>query len=366
MTNLDRAEIELTSRVVRPAELRVEELDCWREFCKLREDLQTAFLAPEFTLAVDRVRADVHVCIILRNQQPVGFLPFQFATKAHRALGAAEPAGAPMNDYFGLIAAPGLALSSRTLLRLAGLEYLGFTHLDEAQLGHGLEAEKPEPGLQIHIERGGPEYWEELRRRDRKFADDTTRRERRMERDLGPIEFQFSEDPQAGHLARLLDSKRGQYRRSGAHDIFAVAWRRKLLETLVESVAPHCRGTLSTLYAGKTWVASHFGLRCGRTLHYWFPVYNRELHMYAPGRLLLKQIILRADSVGVSRIDRGSGFTQAKREFANYRHTYYRGAWYQPGVKSTLYRLNCSLRWRLAATLSRSPRPLDIAREAGI
>ena len=250
---------------------------------------------------------------------------------------------------------PPLSCASRPpiLARLAGFFYLGFTHLDEAQLACGLEGEKPEPGLQIQLHGGGARYWDDLRQRDKKFADDTSRRERRLEREIGPLRFRFEDEQPA--LERLISHKREQYRRSGAHDVFSHPWRYRLAQSLARSNSPDCRGVVSTLYAGDTWVASHFGL-CGYgTLHYWFPVYNRDLHAFAPGRLLLKRIIEAADEHHIEKIDRGSGDTQAKREFANARHTYYRGAWFRPGLRSTIYRLNCSLRWRLATARTATP-----------
>jgi CelD/BcsL family acetyltransferase involved in cellulose biosynthesis len=251
-----------------------------------------------------------------------------------------------MSDYFGIVAEPDLTLRGKELLRLASLTHLSFTHLDETQLQHGLEGESPEPGLRIHFPEGGAAYWQELRRSDKKLGEDTLRRERQLISQVGPIRFQLQETDWQAPLEHLIERKRDQYRRTGATDSLATPWKQQLIRSLAAQTEAACGGMLSTLYAGETWVASHFGLRCGDLLHYWFPVYNSDLHRFAPGRLLLKQVLEGSTSVGLRQIDRGSGDSPAKRDFANLRHSYYRGAWFRPGLRSTACRAALSLQWR--------------------
>src|SRR4029077_21289570 len=123
---------------------------------------------------------------------------------------------------------------------------------------------------------------------------------------------------------------------------------RDFLVRLAGSRDPLCSGSMSTLYAGETWIASHFGLRCNKTLHYWFPVYNPELRALSPGRLLLKSIIDASDETGLTQIDRGAGDTVAKRDFSTSSHHFGRGLWKRANAISAGYRLGLSLRWRLA------------------
>ena len=106
---------------------------------------------------------------------------------------------------------------------------------------------------------------------------------------------------------------------------------------------------MSTLYAGETWIASHFGLACNKTLHYWFPAYNPELRSLSPGRLLLKSIIDASDKAGLVRIDRGAGDTVAKRDFSTSSHRFHRGLWHRANAISLGYQLGLSARWRLAS-----------------
>jgi CelD/BcsL family acetyltransferase involved in cellulose biosynthesis len=131
-------------------------------------------------------------------------------------------------------------------------------------------------------------------------------------------------------------------------DVLRPKWKRDILHALCGTRDEQCRGTVSTLYAGDTWVASHFGLRSGSALHYWFPVYNPELKALAPGRILLKQIILGAQPLGLERIDRGAGDSVAKRDFSTSQHFFLEGLWQRPGLAALAHRVELGISWRLA------------------
>jgi CelD/BcsL family acetyltransferase involved in cellulose biosynthesis len=252
-----------------------------------------------------------------------------------------------MTDYFGLIAEPDLRIDAVQLLRLAGLNHLYFTHLDESQLSHGLPGERPEVGLRLKLD-PSVDYWShELKSGNPKLVSETGRVERLLQRQYGSLCFTFAETEPYAPLRNLIRYKGLQYERTGAGNSLEEPWRARLLETLAGSDQAGCKGVLSTLYAGKTWVASHFGLRSGETLHYWFPVYNPDLRKFAPGRLLLKSIIQHASTAGIALIDRGAGDTHAKRQLTNQEHLFYRGAWYRHGVRSMAMRVHLSLKWRV-------------------
>lgn len=338
----------MESRVVPAAELTSEELERWEELCREQPHLRSPFYSPHYTQAVASVRPHVLVCVLRGAGGAAGFFPFQFRSTAHRLLGAAERVGEEMTDFCGLIAEPGLRLDPRQLLRQAGLNYYYFTHLHENQLVYGLEGEKPVLGLSIRFDLGEKGYWDYLSSADRKLTADTDRLERQAERDLGPLRFCLAEREWKAPLDHLLREKGKQYIRTGRKDVFAVAWRRRLVEALAESSAEGCTGVLSTLYAGETWLASHFGIRRGELLHYWFPVYNIDVKRYAPGRLLLKKLIREGPGAGILELDQGAGESFAKRKMSHGENGYqvYRGAWYRPGGRSALYRGLQSLQWR--------------------
>lgn len=341
--------MSLKAKVVAAEKLARTERALWEKLCLEAPGHRSPFLAPAFTECVAAVRPHVFVAVIEEQGVPAAFFPFQFRTAAHRMFGIAEPVGDDMSDYSGVVAREGFRISSRDLLRLCGLNYILLTHLEESQLAFGLEAERSDRGHLIHMQEGGDAFWEDARRRDKKFVSEILRRERQLIAQHGPLEFRFVERQWQEPLEHILRKKSEQYLRTGKEDLFAVPWRSNLLRKLAACSEVSCTGIVSTLYAGSTWVASQFGLRHSDRLSYYFPVYNTELHRLSPGSLLLKAIIDQSAQNGLSLIDRCSGDTQAKRDFSNATHRIYRDAWYRPGVQSSLYRAGLSLQWRLQA-----------------
>jgi CelD/BcsL family acetyltransferase involved in cellulose biosynthesis len=343
---------ELGSRVIPAKDLGAADVEAWDALCSAMPRPGSPFLSPHYTLAVASVRPHVYVCVIERGGRPVSFLPFQFRTRLHRLLRSAERVGEEMTDYFGLVAQPELRIGERTLLRLSGLNVLGFSHMASEQLDYGLSGEEPETGYLMCLE--GPEpYWELLRRTHKKFVANTERGQRQVERELGPVRFTAAESEWGAPLDNLLKHKTRQYAATGRSDLFSVGWKRRLVETLAACREETCAGMLSTLYAGDEWLASHFGMRCGGTLHYWFPVYNPDVSRFGPGRLLLKALIENCGETGITAIDPGAGEALYKRECSNTTRTYYKGVWQGAGLRPLLARAAESARWRmekLAAT----------------
>jgi CelD/BcsL family acetyltransferase involved in cellulose biosynthesis len=150
-------------------------------------------------------------------------------------------------------------------------------------------------------------------------------------------------------LAFLIQRKREQYQRTGVRDALAAPYHRRLLTELAACQSKNLRGVLTTLTAGDRWMASHFGIQRGGTLHYCFPVYNAEMSRYSPGRLLLREITEQSPDLGIRVIDRGIGDSPAKREFANGERYYLRGLWQGTGLKPWAARALRSLEWRLSA-----------------
>ncbi len=337
----------LTSRVVRPQNLSQPEIQAWDTLCRSWPQLCTAFFSPHYTRAVAAVHSGVYVCVLERGSELVGFFPFQFANPLYRLLGAAERVGEEMTDHFGLIAAPDVRVDAATILTLTGLHHLNFTHLDESQLSCGLEGERPEIGYMIRFD-CGKSYWEQLRKSNRKYVSETERKERQLQAEYGPLRFCWMEPDWRQPLRDVMQRKSEQYVRTGKDDWLAVPWKQRLLELLAASEAETCRGVLSTLYAGDTWVASHFGLRCCGVLHYWFPVYNTELSRYGPGHLLRRALITSATERGIHTVDHGLGDALHKRVCTNAVQTYYRGSWFTPGVAALFCRAAYSARWRWA------------------
>lgn len=337
----------LTATIYSASELPKVYVDHWRELALATTSSPNPFLSYVYLRAVADSRPFVYAAVLRRGESVLGYLPFQFATHLHKRLKVAEPPGADLAGYFGLTGGSDCVLNSDTLLTACGLNYMWVEQLDQSQRVHGLTAEAVRTGLIVDLQGGAKQYWAEARRLDPKFVTDTERRERQLVMACGPLKFTFSTaDPDI--LDHLIEQKRAQYRRTGVTDALRTSWRRRVLHRLAERRDPDCTGVLSTLYAGSSWVASHFGLLGGRTLYFCFPVYNPEFRRYSPGRLLVKAIIDAADESGIVAIDRCAGDTQAKRDFANVEHKFYRGAWRRPCLATLSYQVGCSIYWRIS------------------
>jgi CelD/BcsL family acetyltransferase involved in cellulose biosynthesis len=349
--------LALSSEIVRPEALRADDLARWAEFMDDDAGLGTPFLSSAYVAAAAEVFDHVRVLRITSCGRAVAFFPFQFRNRICRFGGIAERIGGELSDYFGIVAERGLIIEPATLLRFAGIKAILFTHLDESQARFGLSGERPEPGLRIRPARNGTPFWSQLRTRDKKFVADTERRERKLVELHGPLRFVFDHPDRLPQLRDLIAAKRAQYQRTAVTDPMAAEATRRFLEHLSTVEVPSCRAVLSTLHAGETWVASHFGLMYRRVLHYWFPVYNPELKSFAPGRLLVAAIVRSAEKHGIDCIDRGAGDSSAKRDFATEQHSFVRGLWHRPSISSLIYRFGLSASWRMAGQrqLTRGP-----------
>jgi CelD/BcsL family acetyltransferase involved in cellulose biosynthesis len=337
----------LTAEVIPARDLAASDLAAWRAMTATNPALDNPFFSPDFTLAVADARDDVYVAAICDRGLPLAYLPFQFAGPWQRRAGAAERVGGHLSDFCGVIAGPDLHLAPAELLQLARLNAFAFSHLC-AEQAEMLEGEKPVDGLRANLASGWDGYWTERRTAEKTFTADTDRSRRKIAEALGELRFTFSEhDPAA--FEHLIAAKRAQYAKTGVADALEAPWTRTLLGALARSKAIHCTGVVSTLYAGDTWVASHFGISSPRTLHYWFPVYNPELSRFSPGRLLLRAILEAAAARRIATVDFGAGDAVYKRKLATARYQVFRGDWYRPGLTAFGYRVAQSLNWRLKA-----------------
>lgn len=347
------------SRIISVDALSPVEQERWREICASHAKVSHPFYTLPFAQAVGRAHGRAFVSVISEGSRIVAFFPFQYDGPIHQSLRAAQPIGADMSDYFGLVAESGLLFGSADLMVLCGAHTLLFHHLPEDQRAFGLAGEKPEVGHRIVIGADPAAYRTRLRAENKSFVAETERRQRKIIETCGPLRFEFQSEDPASALDDLIARKRAKYRRTGVRDVLAPEWKRKLLHELAASRDPQCAGVLSTLYAGDTWVASHFGLRGGHTLHYWFPVYNDDLAKFAPGHLLLKQIIENSRMLGIEVIDRGAGDQPHKTAYVTETHRFFRGCWSRRSPQALVHRAVQSLSWRLRATRDHASAPAE-------
>ena len=329
--------------------LESAERAAWLALIECHPANRKAFMTPAYADAIAAVNASAIVLIAYSGDQAVAFMPLQRRSDVAGRLGAYEPVGGVMTDYFGWVAEPSFHCNMTAVLHDSNLPLIVFTHLEAGQLQHGLAGDAPRTGLQTYIEEPVAEFWSRLRETDKKFVSDTERRERKLTKDHGELRFELDSSSPRDDLMALISLKCAQYERTSKQ--LAPLFEQRnvdLLFRLLDERSPECMGMLSTLKIGERLVAAHFGLRCHETLHYWFPVYDTEFSAYAPGRILFRRVLEAVALKGVRIIDRGEGDTPAKRDFANREHHFYRGLWSSERIRALPARAALALIWRLS------------------
>jgi CelD/BcsL family acetyltransferase involved in cellulose biosynthesis len=264
--------------------------------------------------------------------------------------GVFEPVGGVMSDYFGVVARDDFVFSPDEIFQATRGRFSAclFSHLDETQIAHGLNGVQPRIGLRTRIGNSADVYWDELRRRDKKLVYDTDRREKKLVKEHGQINFEWQSSNREDHLSKLIEMKKNQYTRTGKFKApLFTEGNVALLNALRDETSESCEGVLSILRANDEIIAMHFGLRCYDTLHVWFPVYSQKFAPYSPGRILLKYLITESIASGIKCLDRGEGDTQAKRDFSNEEHLYYRGFWRDRSLSGKIAGIAAAIHWRL-------------------
>jgi CelD/BcsL family acetyltransferase involved in cellulose biosynthesis len=287
--------------IVRPCELGREELDVWRGFIGADPTLGNPFLAPEFTIAVGRVRQSARVAVLQDGGQVVGFLAFE----RHR-LGVGKPIGHGLSNCQAVVHAPGLVIDPRQLVHRAGLDVLEFDHLIADQAAFAPYHVLVEPSPVIDLTEGYDAWFEARRSASRRSIRSVGQQGRRLERDLGPMHLAY-DIRDADSLHRLIDWKSEQFRRTGKPDLFAQPAIVQLVEDLFEARAPGFEGKLSMLYAGDQPVAATFDLSSPTFLAGWFAAYDARFATYSPGTHLLLHMAREAAAAGIRTIDLGRG-----------------------------------------------------------
>lgn len=337
----------LRAEVKRPSGLDRTELAAWHGILAEVPALCRAFFTPAFALACERAHGRAFVAVLREGSEPVAFLAFQFAGRWQQRVGLAERIGGELSDNAGLVTRPGFVITPAELLRLAGLGVLFISHLDPSQATHGLVAAETRLGHVVDLAGGSAAFIGHLERTNKPFLQETRRRLRRVEREIGPITFTFSTSPECADVRQVIAEKRQQYVRTGTGDPFSDPAYLRLIDILVETADPSCQPVLETLIAGDRVLARHFGLMHAGRLTYWFPVYDLDAKQLSPGRLQLWHTILRAEESGVVAIDLGEGDSQAKRDFSTTPVPLGRASWNSSDLRGLLAGTCQRVAWRL-------------------
>jgi CelD/BcsL family acetyltransferase involved in cellulose biosynthesis len=273
----------------------------WIEIQRADPALDSPYFRPEFTQAVAAVRGDVFVAVMEEGNRVCGFFPFE-----RGRWGVGRPVGWPTSDFHGVVAASGSEWDAAELLRAARLPAWWFDHLPVAQAPFRGHCWRTSPARYMDLSQGFEAYQAARRAAGSKEIRDIAARSRRVQRQVGPLRFEWHSD-ESRVFQTLLEWKSLQYRRTGFTDVVRLPWVVDLLDHIRQQRGEGFCGVLSALYAGDALAAVHLGMRSHGVLHRWMPAYDAGLARHGPGAICLLEWVMAAAERGVRRIDMGDG-----------------------------------------------------------
>lgn len=286
----------------------------WRSLQAQDIALDSPFLAPEWPQAVERAQAPgdrgVRVAVLYDDGRPQGYMAVRAGSFTAMA------AGAPLCDYQGLVAEPGVVLDPRLLVRALSVGRFDFSHMLGSQVPFQPYARGGDVSWIVDVE-GGYDAYAAAKRADGVGAlKDLDKKRRKAEREMGPLSF-TAHSHATTDFEQLFDWKRQQYRDTGQTDIFAAGWPMKLMRDLFARREADFGGVLFTLHMQGKLAAAHFHLRGTRTIHAWMIAHDCEVERYSPGMLLFQDILRWMEGTPYRRLDLGQGDYRFKRELSN-------------------------------------------------
>ena len=291
--------------------LTPSQCEAWQAFRAARPEFAAPYFALEFTRAMAAVRPDTWVLSLTRNGTQAGFLPLQLSRS-----GVARPIGGPLGDHHAIIAEDA-SLDLRSALGQAGIGLFAFHGglAGDPALASSATS-KPTPSWVSDLSNGYDALIEDCRKADAKAMRNIRARQRKLDALDATVEIRI-DDRRPEALAALIESKREQYRRTRALDVFAARWTGRLIEDLFERREPGLAGVLSTLEIDGQLAAAHFGMRSESVLHYWFPVYWPDYAHLGPGLTLYMELARQLSEDGITQIHLGPGEYDFKKRLSN-------------------------------------------------
>lgn len=305
-------------KLVRFQELTTSDLSVWKSLISAQPGYESPFFHPFFTQTVSTVRNDIWVLLHGRGDQ------LEFIWPLQKTGHSADPVGAPFSDYHGPILSPDWAGDLESVLAAVGLSSVRFTTLYDPQRRF-FDAEIERDGAYIcDVSKGADAFFDEQAALYPKHAKKMRRLVRKFEREVGQTEFQF-DDKSEEHWQSVISWKRRQYQETGRHDVLAPDWVQKMMKVLWRDGIPECHGVLHTLVYNGRLVAGEFNLASDHVLHGWIPVYDDEFKAYAPGYLILDEIIRAGADRGYQELDLGVSAGHYKKYYSSYQMQVVRG-----------------------------------------
>lgn len=296
-------------QVVKPLELTGIAVERWAQLQAANPAFDTPFLSPYWARAVQAAQGEKSSLRVAVLGDADGFLAVR------KAPFTAMPAGAPMNDYQGVVTAPGVEVDAPQLVRALGVGRLDFSHMLDDQAAFAPFSRGKSFSWVIDVGQGYASY-EAERRTQTSCLKDIDKKRRKVERELGPCTFTAYSRSRTD-LDQLLAWKRGQWQATGQTDLFDTPWTVRLIHKLFESRQPDFGGVLFTLHIGDRLAAAQLDLRGVHTIHSWIIAHDAQFERYSPGLILFQDILRWMDTTPYSSLDLGAGDYRFKRELSN-------------------------------------------------
>lgn len=276
-------------------------LAAWGELCDHCQCFAHPCYRPQFAAAIHQHRGNVRVALIRNQGLLAGVWAYETLTR-----GKARAVGYGISDFQAIIAAAPLDITAEQLLHACQLKSYSYDHWITTSAVDGLPHSNVRRSPYLDLSQGFEEYYRRRTATNSCRLRKTGQVTRKLEREIGPLEFCENERSDEAWSA-LLEWKSQQYRRTGVLDVLSYRWVKQVLQAIHREQTDNFRGCLMTLRAGGRLVAVHFGMRSGSIVHWWFPAYDAQLSRYSPGLIMLLQGAKHFADQGCTRIDMGKG-----------------------------------------------------------
>lgn len=289
-------------------ELTTEHYNRWCDLLLTRPDLDSPFFHPELTRRTAAIRDDIEIAVLSEADEPVGFFPFLRGSR-----GIAQSIPGRLSEYHGMICDADLVWSPDLLIKKCDLNAWYFDHLPITQTAFQDSIWQETDSPFMDLSNGFDEYRTEIKQKGSSLSQ-VERKRRKLEREMGPIEFQYHSTDTDAFLA-LKEWKTAQHQRTGVLEVMHFEWVDQLLQSLLLDPLPTFGGVFSVMFVADKPVAVHLGMRTATNLHIWFPAYDVSYEKYSPGLILLLDLAAAASDNGITRIDFGKGKERYKQNF---------------------------------------------------
>ena len=343
---------------IHPKELGPAEFARWRAHQRANVVLRSPYLTPEWAQLIGAVRDDARVCVIGGGD---GFLGVQRLSRF-----AAMGLGAPIADYQGLIAQPGLRVEPSAICRAVGV---GRIDVANAPAGTLLSPAGEDRSWIAHVSGGRDLYEAALKQRRGEFVRQADKKARKFARESGPLEFR-ARSAERGDFETLIAWKNAQLSQAGQPQIWARPWVRRTLDACFQARASEFGGLLFSLHARDKLAAAAFCLHSGSVLHLWLLGHDSAYDAHSPGVQLARRAIHWAAEHGFAEVDFGAGDYQYKRQLSTTQRPLERGVIAGASWSGAVRRAEHALRKglenlpqpRLAALPGKAMRRVDLMR----